>query len=81
MLFMQITLIGAFIALGVLAFYYQLQAQSYLKNDRTISLYTKGWVFHPEYLEVPGRAYRKKLIVCWMVGVFLVAGIVLIDQF
>ena len=77
--YLQILLIAFFILLGVIGFYYQLQAQSYLKKDRVSSMYTKGWVFHPEYLEEPGQIYRKKLIICWAVAALLVVGIVLVD--
>lgn len=77
--YVQILLIAFFILLGVIGFYFQLQAQSYLKKDRVGSMYTKAWIFHPEYLEEPGRMYRKKLIICWAVAASLILGIVLID--
>ena len=75
----QILLIACFVLLGLIGFYFQLQAQSYLKKNRISSMFTKAWIFHPEYLEEPGLVYRKKLIICWAVAASLILAIVLID--
>lgn len=63
------------IAVGFIGGYYQLQMIAYLKAGRRASVWTGGWIFHPEYLEVDGQPYRKKLLASWIIFLLLVAGL------
>jgi hypothetical protein len=81
MIYIKIVLIVFVIALGPIGYYFQIQATCYLKKDKFSSLFSYGWIFHPEYLEEPGQKYRKKLLSCLLAGALAIAGIAWIDRF
>lgn len=80
MSYIKLFLVAIVIALGPIAYYFQMQVIAYLKKDKFSSLFSKGWIFHPEYLEEPGQQYRKKLLGCLIVGVCAIIGIAWIDR-
>jgi hypothetical protein len=75
MTYVQWLLVAIIVAVGFVGGYYQLYITVNLKEGKRTSVFTGGWIFHPEYLEENGRAYRKKLIGCWMIIVLLIACI------
>ena len=77
MIYIQWLLVATFIVIGFVGGYYLLQMYSNSKEGKLFSIFTGGWLFHPEYLKENGLIYRKKLIGCLVLGVFLVTGILL----
>ena len=71
----QWLIVAIMIAIGFIGGYYQLQLIAYLKEGKRLSVWTGGWIFHPEYLEKDGQLYRKKILACWAIFVLLLAAL------
>lgn len=73
-------LFAILIADMLLAAYYQVQIYSNLKIGKGVSVFTGGWMFHPEYLEKDGQRYRKKLFMCFTVFLLLVIALSIVSR-
>jgi len=78
MTYIQWWLVAMIIVAGLVGGYYQLKIVGSLKEGKRASIWSGGWLFHPEYLDENGHAYRKKIIRCWIIAISLIVGIKLL---
>lgn len=71
MIYIQWLLVAISIAIGLFGGYYLLLITAHMKEDKRATVWIAGWFFYPEYLDEIGKAYRKKIIGCWVVGLAL----------
>lgn len=75
MIYIQWLFVAIIIVISLVGGYYQHQIIAHMKEGKRISALVGGWLFYPEYLDETGKAYRKKIIGCWVVIMLMIAGI------
>lgn len=67
MIYIQWLLVAIIIVLGFVGGYYHHLIIAGMKEGKAASAWFGGWIFYPEHLDGIGKAYRKKIISCWVV--------------
>jgi len=44
---------------------------THTKEGKGATVWLAGFLFYPEYLDEVGKTYRRKMIICWVVGLAL----------
>ena len=51
--------------------YFHLQLMGYLKEGYRLSVWSGRWLFHPEWFELEGKLFHRKVVVNMIVTAFL----------
>jgi len=51
--------------------YFHLQLMGYMKEGHQLSRWSGRWLFHPEWFELEGKSFYRKLIINMVITLFL----------
>lgn len=63
--------IALIVIIGLIGGYFQLMLYSHLDKHTVGSIFFGSWLYNKENLNNVAKSYRKKIILCWLIAIFL----------